>query len=193
MHEGEAFGVEQAGAVCGRRLVGIEAVRDGLGLEAEPLAQVARDRLGHCHDSVGGLQHRPFEPGVRPCQERVRPRWVRWVERPAVAQVGDPGHAAAPQREAHQVGRLRRTGGDHAVGAQRRRGAERTWQEERQPGDQREVRHHQRLQRAGLAVGARPRSLHGLQALAAPVEPRGEQVAGANRGRVLDGAVTGGK
>ena len=193
MHQREALGVEKSSTVGGGRLVGIKAVGDRLRSEAETVAQIASNRLGDGDHSVRGRQHAALEPGIQAGERRTRPGRMWRVECPAVAQVGDPGHPAAAQDEAHEVRRLRRSGGDHAVGPQRPGGLKGARKQEGQPGDQREVRHHQRLQRARLPVAAGASALHGLEALAPPVQPRGEQVSGTDRGRTFDRSRAGGQ
>jgi hypothetical protein len=85
--------------------------------DAEPLAQVGRDRLGGGHHGVRAGERAALERAVERALRARRELGQEALERPAVAQVGDPRVSQpAPEREPDQVGRLVRRARDHTAG-----------------------------------------------------------------------------
>ena len=121
VHERVAAGGQQPVGVRKpvAELVGIEAVGHDRHGAPEALGEVVRDRPGDRDEPVRAREHRTLQRGVGGRLRARRPRAARRVVRPAVAEVGDPRHAQAPQRQADEMARRRGRRGDHAVEADR--------------------------------------------------------------------------
>jgi hypothetical protein len=89
------------GAGAWRHLLGVEPVRDRVGVGAQAVAQVGGHRLTHRRHEVRPAGDAPFERLVEPRLRGRRPG-VQRLEAPAVAQVSDPRRPSR-QRQAGEV------------------------------------------------------------------------------------------
>ncbi len=153
-----ALAVEQlaAGAGLGRPGIRVPAVSDQQRVGDPAGAQVRGRRLGDADDGVGGAEPASLEPAVEAPLEAGREGRSQGLERPRVADVGDPGDAAALERAADRVRGLRRRGRDHAVEAALAMQAQCRAARERRPGGDQGLGDEHPAQRVrATAVGGR--------------------------------------
>ena len=105
-----------AAAPCPRRVQRrVVAIGHRCSLDAVPLPEVGGDRSCRCDDGVGAADDAPFEGGVQSALGAGREGLAQQLEQPAVAEIGEPGRTAGPERQRREVRRVGRPRGDDAV------------------------------------------------------------------------------
>ena len=168
-----------------RRLLRVEAVRDDP-RPRDPGARARSSAIGAVTATTRSARASTARSSARSaasCRPVGQAR-ARRVERPAVAQVGDPRDARRAAARARS--RCADCGGEVVITQSKRALAgerERARQREREPADQPEVGHHDRLERARLAGGRLLAPLDRLEVPATPVQAARQHVARAHQPR----------
>ena len=122
------------------------------------------------------VRHAALESAVGRVLDPQRPHRMRRLERPAVAQLRDPGDPEAAQGEADEMGRGRRRARQHAVEAALASQAPRRRKGERKPRPEREIRDHDGGEPAGRLVALARGSAERGELPSSPVEAARERV-----------------